>query len=217
MNIGSNIKYLRQQKKMTQDWVAEQLGISYQAVSKWENDANTPDIALLPKIAALFGISIDALFSENIAEATNILSFAENDNTIRIVQMRGTQVLKVTPFFSQDTPPIEIAFPRNCNDETQYFNVEVHGHIICDGSINGDVKCHQTIQCHKINACGNVIADGDIKVNEINSSGTIVCNNIMDNYKIEAEKIECSGNINSTNLTCSQIEYNKQSAVGDAL
>ena len=40
---------------MTQDQVAEKLGVSYQAVSKWENNANTPDIALLPAIAELFG------------------------------------------------------------------------------------------------------------------------------------------------------------------
>ena len=63
MNIGNNIKQLRQQKKLTQEQVAEKLGVSYQAVSKWENNANTPDITLLPKIAELFGISIDALFS----------------------------------------------------------------------------------------------------------------------------------------------------------
>ena len=50
MNIGNNIKQLRQQKNLTQDQVAEKLGVSYQAVSKWENNANTPDIALLPRL-----------------------------------------------------------------------------------------------------------------------------------------------------------------------
>ena len=62
MNIGKNIKQLRQQKNLTQEQIAEKLGVSYQAVSKWENNANTPDIALLPKIANLLGTSIDALF-----------------------------------------------------------------------------------------------------------------------------------------------------------
>lgn len=64
MNIGNNIKNLRKQKNLTQEQVAEKLGVSYQAVSRG-NNANTPDIALLPEIASIFGISIDALFSES--------------------------------------------------------------------------------------------------------------------------------------------------------
>lgn len=66
MNIGDNIKQLRQQKKMTQDQLAKKLGVSYQAISKWENNKNAPDVALIPKIAELFGVSIDALFSDRV-------------------------------------------------------------------------------------------------------------------------------------------------------
>ena len=73
MNIGNNIKKLRQQNNLTQDQVAEKLGVSYQAVSKWENNANTPEIALLPAIAELFGVSIDALFSNNIMDYSDIV------------------------------------------------------------------------------------------------------------------------------------------------
>lgn len=47
---------------MTQEELAEYLGVSFQAVSKWETEVSTPDIALLPNIAVFFGISIDALF-----------------------------------------------------------------------------------------------------------------------------------------------------------
>ena len=71
-NIGNNIKQLRQQKKMTQKQVAERLGVSYQAISKWENSINAPDIALLPEIAELFGVSIDVLFSDNIMERLDV-------------------------------------------------------------------------------------------------------------------------------------------------
>lgn len=53
--------------------------------------------------------------------------------------MRGTKVIKVTPQISQNSLPIEIAFPHNCNNETQYFKVEVYGHVVSDSSINGDV------------------------------------------------------------------------------
>ena len=204
MNIGNNIKQLRQQKNLTQDQVAEKLGVSYQAVSKWENNANTPDIALLPEIAALFGVSIDALFSDSIMDYSDIHSFMKDDDIIRVVQMRGTKILKVSSTFSPDEPPIEIAFPHDCNDRTQYFKVEVYGHIIADSSINGDVVCHQSIQSSTIN--GDVKSEGNIKVNELNAQ-KITCNNITDCYKIESKTIECAGNVTATNLFCDQISY----------
>lgn len=59
--IGENIRRLRREKHMTQGDVAKALGISVQAVSKWEN-GGTPDIYLLPAIAGLFAVSIDKLF-----------------------------------------------------------------------------------------------------------------------------------------------------------
>ena len=207
MNIGTNIKYLRQKSRFTQEQLAERLGVSYQAVSKWETDSNTPDISLLPQIAALFGVQIDTLFSDDISAYEDGLQEIKDDDVIRIVQMKGRQILKVSTTLSQGDPPIEIAFPRNCNDRTQYFKVEVFGYVISDGSINGDVVCHQSIQCATIN--GDVHANGDIKVNEINSSGNLTCNNLLDCYHLECKNIECAGDVNSSNLTCMQIVYKK--------
>lgn len=206
MNIGSNIKQLRQRMNLTQEQVANKLGVSYQAVSKWEVGANTPDIALLPDIANLFGVSIDSLFSDNIDEFAEALSLAKDDDVIRVVQMKGKKVIKVTTAISPDAPPIEIAFPRNCNDRTQYFKVEVYGSVISDGSINGDVICHQNIECSQIN--GDIKSDGDINASGINC-GKITCNAISDCYKLEAKSIECTGSVNSANLTCGQITYMK--------
>lgn len=60
--IGKQIKYFRLQKQAKQEELAEYLGVSYQAVSKWETGASDPDISLLPGIAIFFGISIDELF-----------------------------------------------------------------------------------------------------------------------------------------------------------
>lgn len=60
--LGNQIKYFRQQKQVKQDELAEYLGVSYQAVSKWETGASDPDISLLPKLAIFFGVSIDELF-----------------------------------------------------------------------------------------------------------------------------------------------------------
>ncbi len=62
MNIGNKIKALRYKSSITQEQLAQRLGVSAQAVSKWENAVAMPDISLLPDIAEVFGISIDDLF-----------------------------------------------------------------------------------------------------------------------------------------------------------
>ena len=202
MKIGENIRVLRLREGLTQEQVAQRLGVTYQAVSKWENGTNTPDIALLPEIASLFGVTIDALFNQDAISPLEGLPL-EDDGVIRIVQLRGRQVLKVTPRMSPDDPAIEIAFPRNCNDRTQYFKVEVYGHVIADGSINGDVVCHQSVECGQVN--GDVRAQGNVKAGTINSIGSIQCSGINDCYKLQANNIICSGSVNSANLTCGQI------------
>lgn len=61
-NIGENIKKLRNEKQITQEQLADYLSISYQAISKWENNVTTPDIFLLPKISEYFEVPIDELF-----------------------------------------------------------------------------------------------------------------------------------------------------------
>lgn len=62
IEIGKQIKNLRIEKGVTQEELANHLGLSYQAVSKWENDVTSPDIQLLPLISVYFGITIDKLF-----------------------------------------------------------------------------------------------------------------------------------------------------------
>ena len=59
--LGKRIIAHRKRLSMTQDRLAEQLGVTAQAVSKWENDQSCPDITMLPKLAGIFGISVDTL------------------------------------------------------------------------------------------------------------------------------------------------------------
>lgn len=61
-NFGGKIKALRLKKAVTQEQLAEHLGLSPQAVSKWENGVTFPDIQLLPEISVYFGVTIDELF-----------------------------------------------------------------------------------------------------------------------------------------------------------
>jgi len=59
--LGKRIMHHRKRLNLTQDQLAEKLGITPQAVSKWENDLSCPDITMLPKLAAIFGITTDQL------------------------------------------------------------------------------------------------------------------------------------------------------------
>ena len=68
MNIGNKIRELRKQRGITQEQLAESIGISFQAVSKWENNIALPDITLVPVLASYFGVSMDELFDFNLKE-----------------------------------------------------------------------------------------------------------------------------------------------------
>ena len=61
MTIGKRIALLRKEKGLTQEELASHMGVSPQAVSKWENDQTCPDISALPKLARLFGVTVDEL------------------------------------------------------------------------------------------------------------------------------------------------------------
>ena len=59
--MGKRIAANRKRLGLTQDQMAEKLGVTAQAVSKWENDQSCPDIAMIPRLAELFGVSTDEL------------------------------------------------------------------------------------------------------------------------------------------------------------
>ena len=65
MNLGKTINDLRKKNNMTQEELAALLGVSPQAVSKWENDLSCPDISLLPDLVKIFGITVDDLLNGN--------------------------------------------------------------------------------------------------------------------------------------------------------
>ncbi|MBE6699694.1 MAG: helix-turn-helix transcriptional regulator [Ruminococcaceae bacterium] len=191
MSIGKNIASFRKAKGWTQAELGELIGVSNQAVSKWELGTTAPDVMLLPALADAFGCYIDELFSREVKTEIHYDHCAElpweDDNTIRIFQTVGKKIIK-----SQEANTcIEVAFPRNCNETTrQYFKVEVFGNLASDSSINGDVVCHGHIDCHEIN--GDVSAQSFITAYVINSHGKVVCNSL------KCDKIEGDVTIKKT-------------------
>ena len=74
--MGEKINDLRKQRKMTQDELAEKMGVSSQAVSKWEKDLSIPDLPVLVELSDYFGVSLDDLVKER-------------DETVRYVPMEA--------------------------------------------------------------------------------------------------------------------------------
>lgn len=71
--IGEIIKELRKARGISQETLANIIGVTFQAVSKWETGVTDPDVALIPAIASYFGVSIDELFDYNTLENEKII------------------------------------------------------------------------------------------------------------------------------------------------
>ena len=69
LSIGENIRRYRQEKGMTQEALAEAIGVSFQAVSRWETGCAYPDIEMIPRIARFFSVSADTLLGIDAASA----------------------------------------------------------------------------------------------------------------------------------------------------
>lgn len=93
-HMGENIASLRRAAGLTQELLADRLGVTSQAVSKWERQLSCPDVSLLPAMADVFGVSIDELFLYAEAEAENRIDGLpwEEDGRIRIAVFEGKRL-----------------------------------------------------------------------------------------------------------------------------
>lgn len=114
-NVGERVGYYRRLHAMTQEELAERLNVSAQAVSKWEQKINLPDIMLLPEIADVFKISIDELFGmkvdkEPVFELVESVPW-EDDRKIRFAVYHGKKLMRQSAYeLEQGSNAINIHF-----------------------------------------------------------------------------------------------------------
>ena len=95
--LGMRIALLRKQKPITQEELAEKMGVSSQAVSKWENDLSCPDIQSLPRLARLLGVTVDELLSGK-SQDVQMLSPSDRKNLdqltlrVRVSSIEGDKI-----------------------------------------------------------------------------------------------------------------------------
>ena len=116
MTFGEKLNYLRKHAGLTQDDVAQHLGISPQAVSKWENDLSCPDIMLLPEIAKLYGKTVDALLGDG--------DFAEAEVT---EEKEATEEKEEIPAEEKQPEPVETETEskKNLDNSNLFLKVKV--------------------------------------------------------------------------------------------
>ena len=109
--LGRRIARLRLARTATQERLAKELNVSPQAVSKWENDINYPDISLLPDLARFLGVSVDELLSgasasaqESVAaqeSATAQESAAAQESTAEVVSAADDEPAEIVEEFAE--------------------------------------------------------------------------------------------------------------------
>lgn len=97
--LGRRIARLRLARTATQERLAKELNVSPQAVSKWENDINYPDISLLPDLARFLGVSVDELLSGASASAQESVaaqeSAADRERTTEVVSVAADEPAEI--------------------------------------------------------------------------------------------------------------------------
>ncbi len=177
MGLGKKIAYYRKNKNITQDALAKQLGISNQAVSKWETDQSCPDVELLPRIADIFEITLDELFERASVEqqesgdsfmvaATEFKETLpwEDDEQFRAVLFIGHRLVQKNEL--QDNAnrvckEITFHYEGAAKNVESYFNVscgEVEGSITAGGyvecgDVGGSVTARNYVECGDVGGC----------------------------------------------------------------
>ncbi len=154
MSLGKNIAYFRREKGITQTELGALLGISNQAVSKWETELTMPDVMLLPEIAKVLDVSIDALYGDFTEEHKEICgNTGEEDRRVLIisVQTNGADVKTRLPVVALQSM-FGNALLRDClaDEEIEALLTMLENHMM--GTLmNVDTdECHVTISVEEV-------------------------------------------------------------------
>lgn len=83
--FGARFARLRKANGLTQEQIAEKVNISYQSVSKWENDITSPDISLLVTLSEILGVTVDELMGKQVQTTVSMQDNDINNLVLRIV------------------------------------------------------------------------------------------------------------------------------------
>lgn len=176
--MGEVIRNLRKEKGISQETLAENMGVSVQAVSKWECDNSYPDIVLLPQLAGYFGVSIDFLFyGRTMSLCDNAMP---HDDTLRIVQYKGSRILSKDTYNPDLHILLKMDHEEGTGDHNPSLNVEIWGSADIQGDVSGNIKAGSGVNCGNIG--GGVIAGNGVNCGNVggsvNAGDGVSCGNV---------------------------------------
>ena len=196
LRMGARIARYRKENGLTQEALANRLGVTNQAVSKWEGDVCCPDIQLLPELADALGLSLDALFgretpeppaAEKVKEETSPIGIVEelpwaDDESLHAVLYQGHRLLQSEGIPERngggllhllagrrDAQQVVLRFTGTARDI--YSDFAVH----CEGEVSGSIQAGDGV------TCGNVEALS-LKLEEVLSRSAAPIHYDMDKY-----------------------------------
>ena len=196
IDMSTVIANLRREKGMTQEELAQAMGVTNQAVSKWESAQNCPDIQLLPQLADLFGATIDRLFGRAAAERPTVVGLPwEDDNILRAVAYVGhtlytKETVAAHPLIAEQMKAVQLVYNGEAVRVESTFDVLVNGNVQESVSAGKSVTCKDVgdkvsagskVECG--NVCGNVTAGGSVHCVSVNGNVSA------------GSKVECTGDI----------------------
>ncbi len=160
LKIGEIIAHLRKSRKMTQRDLAHSMGISNQAVSKWESGLSYPDIAMLPVLADLFEVTIDTLFdrdapwieTEYVPALSEIPPWPDDDGLYGVLY-QGHRLLAYPDGPRRQNSILEDLYARTDSDRRPV--------LIYSGDVSNIVSCFD-IRCTGCMIKGSVTASGNV-------------------------------------------------------
>ena len=130
MTMGERIKEKRKALNLTQEELADRLGVTYQAVSKWENDASMPDTALFPTLAAALCTSLDYLFLGRAEETA--------EKRVQWGNLAGTITKDIHGDVGRIMGDVQADIYGNVNGDIMGSVNNIFGNV--EGSIMGEVR-----------------------------------------------------------------------------
>ena len=183
MNFAEIIMKYRKELGLTQEGLAQKLGVTNQAVSKWESGQSCPDIALLPQIADLFGITIDTLFGrEPKAAAVPTGLDWPDDGVLRVVLYAGHRQITAPTnttreiHFCYEGPALNIESAVSIYCDNVMGNVTAGENVTCD-DVYGSISAQGSVTCDDVH--GDIRAGGSVTCDcaegEIHAGGNVTC------------------------------------------
>ena len=198
--LGTNIMRLRKEAGLTQEQLANALGISYQAVSKWENGVSCPDISTLPLIADLFSVSMDSLFGRETVALAVVQEEPKrsgpdypwpDDDALYAVLFRGHNYIGSGDMDHKEKKRIEFCY------EGPAINIHSDFSVTCEGDVQGDVKAGGRVDCGSVGkgvtAGGSVNCDsveGDVTAGgSVSAGANVSCDDVGGD--VRANSVQC--------------------------